>query len=129
MSWWSGAFEAKFAKGYTLVFRLRNRGLDPEKVQMLKHEIEQTFTPCFLKDEHQNIIDYQVYNTEMTWDVIFGAMEDFKEQYNDLIEDYTVSKTTLEEVFLSFAKLQHSGDRTVGSAWQDMVSCIPCSPC
>lgn len=51
----------------------------------------------------------------MSWAVIFGAMESFKEQYKDLIEDYTVSKTTLEEVFLTFAKLQHSGDRKVSS--------------
>jgi len=65
---------------------------------------------------HQNVLDYQVLNTEMTWDVIFGAMESFKEKYTDIIEDYTVSKTTLEEVFLSFAKLQHTGDRTVKSS-------------
>lgn len=64
------------------------------------------------------MLDYQVQNTEMTWDVIFGAMESFKSTYSDLIEDYTVSKTTLEEVFLSFAKLQHTGDRRVN------VGCI-----
>jgi len=43
----------KFAKGYTLVFRLRARGVDPERVRVLKQEVDQTFTPCVLKDEHQ----------------------------------------------------------------------------
>jgi hypothetical protein len=59
----------------------------------------------------------------MTWDAIFGAMEAFKEKYNHVIEDYTVSKTTLEEVFLSFAKLQHSGDRCVEFSWSDLLLC------
>lgn len=43
----------KFAKGYTLIFRLLTRGLDPERIRLLKQDIEQTFAPCKLKDEHQ----------------------------------------------------------------------------
>lgn len=45
--------KSKFAKGYTLIFRLQNYCLDPEQIRNLKKEIEQTFSPCVLKDEHQ----------------------------------------------------------------------------
>lgn len=33
-------------------------------------------------------------------------MEEVKQDY-DVVEDYTISETTLEQVFLSFARLQN----------------------
>ena len=42
------------------------------------------------------------------------------------IRDYSVSQTSLEEVFLDFAKLQEV--REVRSAWQKCCSCCYSSP-
>uniref|UniRef100_T1GGB8 ABCA1-4-like C-terminal R2 regulatory domain-containing protein n=1 Tax=Megaselia scalaris TaxID=36166 RepID=T1GGB8_MEGSC len=38
---------------------------------------------------------------QVKWSYIFGLMEDIKEDY--FIEDYTISQTTLEEVFFALA--------------------------
>jgi len=52
----------------------------------------------------------QVPSEQLTWARIFGTMERAKLQYD--IEDYSVSQTSLEQVFISFARAQHP-DREV----------------
>jgi hypothetical protein len=39
------------------------------------------------------------------WKHLFTIMEKMKHDY-DVVEDYTISETSLEQVFLSFARLQ-----------------------
>ena len=41
----------------------------------------------------------------ITWAELFRTLENAKDEFN--IVDYNVSQTTLESVFLDFAKLQH----------------------
>jgi hypothetical protein len=55
----------------------------------------------------QNILQYQVLNTSMSWGEIFTCTEALKVTYTDVIEDYSVSETALEEVFLAFARRQY----------------------
>lgn len=43
-------------------------------------------------------------------------MEELKESNEELIEDYSLNETTLEEVFLSFARKQYGG-RHVDNAY------------
>ena len=40
----------------------------------------------------------------MIYSDLFAALERLKEKFPNLLEDYSVTETTLEEVFLSFAK-------------------------
>jgi hypothetical protein len=40
-------------------------------------------------------------------------MENIKAERNGLIEEYSLQQTTLEEVFLSFARRQYSSEREV----------------
>ena len=49
-------------------------------------------------------VQYQVNEPNLSWAKIFGTMESIKEQF--FIEDYSVSQTTLEQVFLNFARAQ-----------------------
>lgn len=42
---------------------------------------------------------------EMQWSSMFGKMQTAKQQFAS-IEDYTLSQTTLEQVFLAFAHQQ-----------------------
>ena len=70
--------------------------------------IETTFPGSLLKDEHQGYLHYQL-KTEESWGRLFGLMERAKQDYN--IEDYSISQTTLEQVFLNFTRAQReSGD-------------------
>jgi hypothetical protein len=47
-------------------------------------------------------------NTGIDWEAVFRALEDLKQKYVGLMEDYSVSETTLEEIFLSVAKTKSS---------------------
>lgn len=50
------------------------------------------------------LLTYFIPKTDLKWSTMFRLMEDAKDQYN--IEDYSLSQTSLEQVFLSFAKQQ-----------------------
>ena len=68
-----------------------------------------TNTGSKLKDEHQGMIHYHITGTDFAWAQVFGTMERAKVTYN--IEDYSVSQTTLEQVFLNFARMQREDER------------------
>jgi hypothetical protein len=46
-----------------------------------------------------------VTNPNTPWKYLFLTMERVKQNF-ELVEDYTISETTLEQVFLSFAEAQ-----------------------
>jgi len=62
----------------------------------------------------------------MSWGEIYRATEDLKTQFADVIEDYTVSETTLEEVFLSFARKQYSNRDANVSFFKKLITCQCC---
>lgn len=51
----------------------------------------------------QGLLHYQITNPNIPLSKIFGMMKAIKENYT-VIEDFTVSDTTLEQVFIAFAK-------------------------
>ena len=61
------------------------------------------------QEEHQGMLNYTIPKTAtVTWSKIFSLLENNKELAN--IADYSVSQTTLEQVFLSFARAQREDD-------------------
>ena len=53
----------------------------------------------------QDYVHFHVTNPLTPWDYLFSTMEGTKQKFTELT-DYSVSETTLEQVFLSFAKKQ-----------------------
>ncbi len=53
----------------------------------------------------QDYVHFHVTDTSTPWHRLFEAMEEIKRELR-VVEDYSVSETTLEQVFLSFAKQQ-----------------------
>jgi len=53
----------------------------------------------------QGLLHYHITNPNIPLSEIFGQMKVIKENYR-AIEDYTISDTTLEQVFIAFAKKQ-----------------------
>lgn len=53
----------------------------------------------------QGFLHYHITNPQIPLSEIFGQMKAIKENYQ-AVEDYTVSDTTLEQVFIAFAKKQ-----------------------
>ena len=96
----------KFGEGYTLMAKIRDREDVNviEQTTKLKNFIQKTFPGSVLKDEHYGYIHYQISNATVSWSQLFGTIEKCREEF--CIEDYSVSQTTLEQVFLNFAKEQ-----------------------
>ena len=96
----------KFGEGYTLIVKVS--GVQEQevndRVQAIRGFMETTFPYHELKDIHQGMMQYQIYGENLTWALLFGTMERACKEY--AIEDYSVSQTTLEQVFLNFARNQ-----------------------
>ncbi|XP_071953037.1 phospholipid-transporting ATPase ABCA3-like [Antedon mediterranea] len=99
--------KSRFGEGYTLLAKVSPDD-DGQNVHQLKMFIEEKFPGSKLKDEHVGLVHYHVCNSNLSWAFVFGTMEKAKLQYN--IEDYSVSQTTLEQVFLNFARYQREED-------------------
>ena len=101
----------KFGEGFTLIVKIaehrerrsREGNLLPDN-KSVKKFIESTFPGSIIKDEHQGLLHYQIVDPSVSLGRLFGTMEAVKERLN--IEDYSVSQTTLEQVFINFARAQ-----------------------
>ncbi|XP_049877251.1 phospholipid-transporting ATPase ABCA3-like [Pectinophora gossypiella] len=105
------ALKEKYASGHSIVFKLHADVVQsltgPDRVLHLQRTVERTFN-CSMKDRHLTSLHYRIHE-KMMYSDIFDRMEAVMSEFNDLIEDYSVSDTTLEDVFLQFAA---DGDRT-----------------
>lgn len=99
----------KFGQGFTILMKLGTRGFSPEDTEKVlvrtKESLLSSFKQCSVKDEHKDYLHFHVGDPNTPWHVLFETMEEIKGKIPE-IEDYSVSETTLEQVFLSFAKQQ-----------------------
>jgi len=71
----------------------------------LRSFIEESFPNGSLKDIHPGFIHYHVQpSPDVTWGKLFEKMEIAKEKFK--LDAYSVGQTSLEQVFLNFAKSQ-----------------------
>lgn len=49
-----------------------------------------------LREQHHNMLQYQLPSENLSLAQLFAAMEDAKKEFN--VEDYSVSQTTLDQV-------------------------------
>ncbi|XP_054277535.1 retinal-specific phospholipid-transporting ATPase ABCA4-like isoform X1 [Macrosteles quadrilineatus] len=94
----------RYGQGYTIMIKLHTLPAQDNLLQHLKMSVERAFTfNCTLKDEHKSLLHYQMTDTNMPLSQIFSEMEELKKVHS-IVEDYTVGDTTLEQVFISFAR-------------------------
>ncbi|XP_068673102.1 phospholipid-transporting ATPase ABCA3-like [Montipora foliosa] len=98
----------KFGPGYTITARISG---DNPDTKPFKEFMTEWFPGSVLKDEHQGMVYFHVCNRRVTWAQLFGTIERVKWNFN--IDDYYVGPTTLEQVFVNFARGQ--GDEIVYS--------------
>ncbi|XP_076318605.1 phospholipid-transporting ATPase ABCA3-like isoform X2 [Tachypleus tridentatus] len=97
--------KSKFGQGSTLIVKLeREKALDNNVVSNLQEFVQKEFPGSVLKDIHQGMLHYHVTDTSIPLSHIFSVMEDAREKLH--LEDYLVSDTTLEQIFLTFARSQ-----------------------
>ena len=95
----------KYGEGFTLIIKVGHTddGDVPDTKPVMTF-VEKTFPGSVLKDIHQGLLHYHVTDANVPWASLFGSMERAKVVYN--IEDYSISQTTLEQVFINFARMQ-----------------------
>ncbi|XP_043921604.1 ATP-binding cassette sub-family A member 13-like [Protopterus annectens] len=77
------------------------------------------FPGTYLKEQHHDLLEYQVPHRQGGLGEMFRVLESCKKQSH--IKHYSVSQTTLDQVFINFAMQQkETTDQT-----EDMLSCNP----
>uniref|UniRef100_A0A4W6D0V8 ATP-binding cassette, sub-family A (ABC1), member 1A n=1 Tax=Lates calcarifer TaxID=8187 RepID=A0A4W6D0V8_LATCA len=95
----------RFGDGYTIILRVA--GPDPDLRPVMEF-IEQELPGSTLKEKHRNMLQYQLPSSLTSLARIFSLLSKNKEALS--IEDYSVSQTTLDQVFVNFAKDQSDED-------------------
>ena len=104
--------KTKFGDGYTINLQMKdldNSEENGQTIRNLKDLFETQFPGSKLMSEHSLSLDFHIPSESHHYSEIFMTLEEFKLRLN--IASYGVSQTTLEQVFLHFAKLQVHGDQ------------------
>ncbi|KAF1753453.1 hypothetical protein GCK72_020010 [Caenorhabditis remanei] len=103
--------KSRYGSGYTLLVRLKNR-LDADKTKAV---IKQTFHGCTLKEEHILQLNFDIPREGDSWSRLFEKLETVSTSLN--WDDYSLSQTTLEQVFIEFSR-----DAGQGGPYDDIPS-------
>eukprot|EP01135_Chromosphaera_perkinsii_P003932 Nk52_evm33s262 gene=Nk52_evmTU33s262 len=92
----------KFGRGFNVMVKIspEEHGHDAES---FKQFIREKFPSSKLKEEHYGMYEFELIRTgDFGLGDIFECMESIREKF--FIEDYSVAQTTLEQIFVDFAK-------------------------
>uniref|UniRef100_A0A8C1YWS8 P-type phospholipid transporter n=1 Tax=Cyprinus carpio TaxID=7962 RepID=A0A8C1YWS8_CYPCA len=100
----------KFGDGYVVTMKIRaaKEGTVPD-LNPAEAFMESTFPGCIQREKHYNTLQYEIASSSLAQ--IFQLVLANKEMLN--IEDYSVSQTTLDQVFVNFAKQQSGEDDAI----------------
>uniref|UniRef100_A0A4W3GUY2 ATP-binding cassette sub-family A member 2 n=1 Tax=Callorhinchus milii TaxID=7868 RepID=A0A4W3GUY2_CALMI len=90
----------RFGDGYTMTVRTKSSLNVKEVVRFFNRN----FPEAILKERHHTKVQYQLKSENISLAQVFSKMEQVVDVLN--IEDYSVSQTTLDNVFVNFAKKQ-----------------------
>ncbi|GBP90838.1 ATP-binding cassette sub-family A member 3 [Eumeta japonica] len=97
----------KFSQGYTVVVKCKPGAERDVTVDAVNAYIKANFHDSRLIDTYLGICTYYVSDADVAWWQMFDVMERAKSKF--AVDDYSVTQTTLEQVFLQFTK--HQGQR------------------
>ncbi|NXS23242.1 ABCA1 protein, partial [Mystacornis crossleyi] len=107
----------RFGDGYTVVVRAGGPG--PAAVQAL---LQQHFPGIVLRERHGGLLQYHLPARVASLATVFSLLAAHRGPCH--IEDYSVSQTTLDQVFVHFAQEQSDGDvEEVTAPGRDVAPC------
>ncbi|KNC74475.1 hypothetical protein SARC_12980, partial [Sphaeroforma arctica JP610] len=93
---------SRFGQGLTVIVKTE-KGADPGPAKnFILHEFEDSE----LIEEHTNMMTIRIPQKKVLWSQVFKALQDGQQRYH--IEDYSVSQTSLEQIFIMFAHGQEA---------------------
>ncbi|KAI1293754.1 Phospholipid-transporting ATPase ABCA1 [Halotydeus destructor] len=91
----------KFGAGYTVALRLSEGSSNwNEAIGYMKS----SFPSCILRAHHHNMLEFSLPNNDTALSLIFSNLQEAKS--NLQLQDFSVSQTTLDQVFVQFADQQ-----------------------
>ncbi|CAH2236792.1 jg8551 [Pararge aegeria aegeria] len=94
----------KFSQGYTLIVKCKGGPERDTCVANINQYVLDNFRDAKLIETYLGISTYYLDDHGLHWWQVFHLMEQARDRYT--IEDYSVSQTTLEQVFLRFTRIQ-----------------------
>ncbi|XP_078319098.1 uncharacterized protein LOC111121791 isoform X3 [Crassostrea virginica] len=94
----------KFGGGHTVM--VSQCGLPSER-QQIRTYLQERFPGSIIRVQHQGVLELQVPSDHTSVADIIQVLEEMKD--GGVIQNYSVSQTTLDDVFLSFAREQTDG--------------------
>ena len=93
----------KYGQGYTLTIKLKPECLEQQSyLNNLRKKIKNVFPSANCTEFHETQITYQIENNELKWSFMFIEMDEINKEFD--LEYYFLSDTTLESIFIGFAK-------------------------
>lgn len=93
----------KYGDGYTITIRVCGPNYE-RNCSSVRHFVEKHFPYAKIKDQHYNMLQYEIKSEDIALGYIFSKLEDAQRALH--IEDYSVSQNTLDNVFINFVKQQ-----------------------
>ncbi|RWS30501.1 ATP-binding cassette sub-family A member 1-like protein [Leptotrombidium deliense] len=99
---------SKFGQGFTIVIKLKRDMLSTASSKTTEKSPKSVIPPKEVietdRDEHDVLIHFHVPDKTFSWAYLFKTME--RAKFDLHLEDYQIGDTTLEQIFLAFARKQ-----------------------
>lgn len=101
----------KYGQGFTLMIKisigmLRNPQTASGYLEQIKGHIVNEIPSAVIRDFHETVMNYHVTDPTVSWSTLFKVMELAKKKFS--LEDYSISDTSLEQIFIAFAQNRES---------------------
>jgi rubrerythrin len=95
----------RYGDGYTILIRTSINSDSNNVINYIKERMPE----ASVKEEHNKLIHFRV-PTNVPLHRMFSILETAREELTNIIEDYTVTQVTLDDVFVNFAKIQEENE-------------------
>lgn len=99
---------SKYGQGYSILIRLKRINDDVRYSEKVQENLVKRIPSAVLKDSHQCLMQFHVTDVKEKWSTIFTKMIELDNAFD--FEDYVVSDTTLENIFIMFARNSRKKD-------------------
>ncbi|KAI1307955.1 Phospholipid-transporting ATPase ABCA3 [Halotydeus destructor] len=89
----------KYGPEYMVTMTIKRDQLD--SLSAVKQALQTSIRGAIVRVTHETTIEYRVTDTRVTWAELFEHLERIKQQFD--LDDYSVSDSTLEQIFIRFA--------------------------
>lgn len=107
-----------YGSGFTINVQLHSAVLvdmNEAVIQTITDNLRELFQECLLRENHAGILTYFIRSghSELRWSQIFERAEMFLHEVQDLVVEYSINETTLEDIFLRYYHKSANGSFSI----------------